>query len=294
MRRRKRIQPIKLVTHTLFVVLCFVCLYPILLILFNAISSESHIVEFGYVAWPKEVTLVAFKALLRTPKGFLVALFNSIIDAVVGPTLAVIVQSLAGYALMQDDFVLKKPIKIFYFVAMFLPSGGLIPAYIINTEIFGFENNYLAYILPGAVTSMGVFLYRTFFRSIPKEILESAAIDGASDMQIWGKMMIPLSKSFIATQFFLGMSGRWKEYTTSLYYMSDTNMQNLEYYIQQIIKDINMLKQNAIAAGMDPSTYPAETVAMATVFFSLIPIMIIFPLLQKYFEKGATVGSVKG
>jgi len=292
--RKKKINLGIIFVHFLFILVCFVCIYPLLLILFNAISSESYIVEHGYVYWPKEISFAAFKALLASPGRILNATVISLVEAVIGPILGCIVQSLAGYALMREDFILRKPLKYYYMLALFLPSAGMIPTYIINTELFHFNNNILAYILPASVSAMGIFLYRTFFNSIPKEISESARIDGCSPMQIWAKMMVPLSKSFIATQFFLGLSARWKDYQVAMLYMSDQRLQNLEYYIQQVIKDIEMVKQMAVETGQDVSTYPAETVTFAIVFFALVPVMIVFPLMQKYFEKGAVVGSVKG
>lgn len=292
--RLKKIKPNTIVVHVIMFLICVVCFYPILLIAFNAFSGESYIVENGYVLWPKEISFAAFEALFAVPDRFVRATFMSIVSSVGGPALAVVVNSLAGYALMRDDFILKKPLKIYYMLAMFLPTAGTISTYIINTQLLHLEDNILIYLLPAAAVPMNIFLYRTFFNSIPKEIIESASIDGATPMQIWAKMFIPLSKSFIATQFFLSMSATWKDYSRSLYYMNDPNLQNLEYYVQQVIKDINALKQAAVMSGQDPTNFPTETLTFATVLMSLVPIMIIFPLLQKYFEKGAIVGSVKG
>jgi len=292
--QKKKMHPGIMFVHFMFLILCVVCIYPLLLILFNAITSEAYILENGYVYWPKEVTFAAFAALLSSPQKILNATAISLLEGVGGPIIGCIVQSLAGYALMREDFILKKPLKYYYMLALFLPSAGMIPTYIINTEWYHLENNLLAYVLPTAVSAMGIFLYRTFFNSIPKEISESARIDGCSPMQIWAKMMVPLSKSFIATQFFLGLSARWKDYQVAMLYMTEQRLQNLEYYIQQVIKDIEVVRQMAVQTGGDVSAYPAETVTFAIVFFSLVPVMIVFPLMQKYFEKGAVVGAVKG
>lgn len=293
MRKKKKIKLLNVCLYIAFFIIAVICIYPFLLVLFNAISSES-VVAKSYVAWPKELSLKAFEYIFRAPQKILGATLISIVDAVGGPIITAIVCSLAGYALFREDFILRKPLQVYFMLAMFLPTAGLIPTYMIYTELYGMNNNILVYLLPNAVSAMGVFLYRTFFRSIPKEIIESARIDGATEIQIWAKMMIPLSKSFIATQFFMNLSARWKDYTTSLYYMTDSSLQNLEYYIQQIFKDVEELKLQAITMGQDATTFPVETMRFAIVFFALIPVMIIFPLLQKYFEKGAMVGSVKG
>lgn len=294
MRKRKKIKPMNIILHLIFLVVCVICIYPFLLVLFNSITSEAYVLEHGYVVWPQDISLQAFKILLRMPERMITGTLMSIVGAVIGPIFSILVTSMIGYTLTRDDFVLKKPLECYLMVALFLPAVGLIPTYMVNMEIFHFENNILAYILPNAVGAIGPFYYRAYFRSIPKEIIESATIDGASEIQIWSKMMIPLSKSFIVTQFFLELSGRWKDFTTSLYYMTEPKLQNLEYYVQQVIKDMNMLKNQAAQMGGDVSQFPVETMQFAVVFFSLIPVMIIFPLAQKYFEKGAMVGSIKG
>ena len=294
MRRKKKYDLWKAIPVIFLILLAVVCIYPLILIVFNAFSKESIIVESGYVFWPKSISLEAFKMLIKAPGQLVSGLGISILESVGGTTIAIMLQSLLAYAISDNRFALRRPIEIFLLFALYFPSGGMIASYIVNTEILHMQNNILMYLLPATAQCWGVFLFRTAYRSVPTALLESAEIDGATPFQIWFKIMIPLSKSFIMTQFFMGFVGAWRSITTSLYYMTDTRLQNLEYYVQQIIKDMQVLKQSILLSGMDVSEFPVETMQFAVVFFSMIPALLIMPFVQKYFEKGAVVGAVKG
>lgn len=293
MNRRKRPKLSTVCLHCFFLILVVISVYPILLILFNAVSAETHIKEIGYVLYPQDFSLSAFQYLMKDYSQLLKSLWASIVYAVGGSLFSVLVQAMLGYTLTRKEFFLKKTITIMLIITMFF-NPGLIPTYMVNTQIYHLENSWLVYILPGSVSAFSVVIYRTYFTSIPDSLIESAEIDGANHMQILRKIIIPLSLPIIVTQFFLNMSGRWKTYTTSLYYITDQSKVVLEYYIQQLMKDASLLAQNATSLGLSPDQYPVETMRFAVVFFTLIPMLLVFPFLQKYFEKGAMVGAVKG
>lgn len=294
MRKRKKIKLWQVIPVVFLILFAVVCVYPLILIVFNAFSKESIIINDGYVFWPKSFSTEAFKMLLKAPGQLFTGLGISILESVGGTTIAIILQSLLAYALLDKRFVFKKPIEIFLLIAMYFPSGGVIASYVVNTELLHMQNNFLMYLLPATANCWGVFLFRTAYHSVPAALIESAEIDGASPIQVWAKVMIPLSKSFIMTQFFMGFVAAWRNISTSLYYMTDIKLQNLEYYVQQIIKDMSVLKQSLLLTGMDVSEFPVETMQFAVVFFSMVPALIIMPFVQKYFEKGAVVGAVKG
>lgn len=294
MRKRKKVKLYKVIPVLFLILLALVCIYPLILIVFNAFSEESVIVNDGYVFWPKSFSMKAFRMLFQAPGQLFSGLGISILESVGGTAIAMILQSMIAYALLDRRFVLKRPIEIFLLVAMYFPSGGTIASYMVNTELLHMQNNILMYLLPATASCWGVFLFRTAYHSVPESLIESAEIDGATPYQVWAKVMIPLSKSFIMTQFFMGFVSAWRNISTSLYYMTDIRLQNLEYYVQQIIKDMNVLKQSVLLSGMDVTEFPVETMQFAVVFFSMVPALIVMPFVQKYFEKGAVVGAVKG
>ena len=292
-KKRKKIKASTILLHMFFIVITIICIYPILLIVFNAFTSEAYVQEFGYVAWPEAFSTDAFRFLFRNSAELLNATVVSCISAIGGGLFSVVVSAMIGYSLTRLSPVPKKVITIILTITMFF-NAGLIPTYMVNTTVYHLENSWILYIVNGSVTAFNVFIYRTFFTQIPYSLIESAEIDGATHMQIFRKIVLPLSMPIIATQLFLNICLKWKDYTTSLYYMTEQNMVTLEYYILQILKDANIMKNSLLAAGISADNIPLETMRFATVLFTLIPMFIMFPFMQRYFKKGAVVGAVKG
>lgn len=293
MRRRKKIKFSEICLHVFFIMMSIICIYPVLLIAFNALSSEAHIKDVGYVLFPTGFTFNAFKFLMKDMKQLLQSTWASIVYAIGGGLFQVLVEAMLGYTLCQKEFVFRKPITIMLVLTMFF-HPGLIPTYTVFTQWYHLENTWLIYILPGSVSAFSVVIYRTYFSAVPGALIESAKIDGASHMQVMKNIIIPLSMPILVTRFFLNMTARWKSYVTSLYYITDQSKIVLEHYIQQLMEDAQMLTLHAQELGLSASEYPVETMRFAVVFFTLVPMLLIFPLLQKHFEKGATVGAVKG
>lgn len=292
-KRRKKIKLSDILLHLFFVVVTIICIYPILLIVFNAFSSEAYIQANGYVALPKEFSTEAFAFLFQNSTELINATVVSCVSAIGGGLFSVIVSAMIGYSLTRLSVVPKRIITVILTITMFF-NAGLIPTYMVNTTVYHLENSWILYIVNGSVTAFNVFVYRTFFNQIPFSLIESAEIDGASHMQIFGKIVLPLSMPIMATQLFLNICLRWKDYTTSLYYMTDQKMVTLEYYILQILKDANIMKDSLLAIGIPADSIPLETMRFATVLFTLVPMFIMFPFMQRYFKKGAVVGAVKG
>lgn len=293
MRKKKKIKGSTIGLHLFWIIISVISLYPIVLILFNALASEAYVKNIGYVVWPKEISFEAFAYLFQAPWTMLRAFGVTAVHAVGGALFSTIIQAMLGYTLTRKDFALRKAVNVMLIVTMFF-NAGLIPTYMVNTTVYHLENTWIIYVVSGSVSAFTVFVYRTFFNQIPASLVESAEIDGAGHMQILFKIIVPLSTPILATQFFLGMTGRWKDYTISLYYMTDSKMYNLEYYIQLILKDANVLQQSMESLGLSVDKVPIETMKFAVVIIALLPMILVFPFLQKYFNKGAMVGGVKG
>lgn len=275
-----------------FIIISFVSIFPIYLILANAFSSEADIQLLGYAVFPVHFSVDAFKYIFKEPSQLIDSTIATLIHSVGKSFFSTLVSVMLGYALYRKEFILKRFFNVLLLITMFF-SAGLIPSYIINTQVYHLENTWLIYLLP-AVSGFNVFLYRSFFGQVPQSLIESAEIDGASHMRILFSISLPLTSTLIATNFFLGMRGLWSDFTTSLYYISEPKMYTLEYYIQLISKDAALMQQNLIALGLKATEIPTETMKFATVFFTLIPLLVIFPFFQKYFKKGLNVGAVKG
>lgn len=279
--------------HLFFLIVTIICVYPILLIVFNAFSSETYIQANGYVAWPMAFSTEAFQFLFRNSAELMNATVVSCVSAIGGGLFSVIVSAMIGYSLTRLSSVPKRVIIVYLTITMFF-NAGLIPRYMVNTTVYHLENSWILHVVNDSISAFNIFVFRTFFNQIPSSLIESAEIDGASHMQIFRKIVLPLSMPIIATQLFLNICLKWKDYTTSLYYMTEQKMVTLEYYILQILKDANVMKNSLMAAGIPADSIPIETMRFATVLFTLIPMLLMFPFMQRYFKKGVVVGAVKG
>ncbi len=289
----KKLTAFDVFVYIFFGILAFVAIFPIYLIAANAFSTEADIINVGYTTYPLHFTLDAFRYILRAPTQLLNSVLASCVYAFGGGLVALLIQAMMGYVLTRKEFCLRGFSKIVLIITMFF-NAGLIPTYIVITQIFHMENSWLVYLFPGCISAFTIFVYKSFFEQIPHSLVESAEIEGASPMKILTSIIIPLSKPILATQYFLTISSRWRDYSTSLYYISDPAKFTLEYYIQTLLQDASMLSEVYAQMGIDPNTIPLETMKFAVVFFALIPMLAIFPLFQKQLSKGATVGAVKG
>ena len=175
-------------------------------------------------------------------------------------------------------------------------GGGLIPTYLLVASTLHLNNTLWVYILPHMISPWYVFMMRTFFQGIPGEIIESATVDGASEYTIFVKMILPLSKPVLATVALMMFLGKWNDWNTALIYISDANLYSLQYLLQKILRELDMISQmqQAGMGSVDVSKIPGETMRMAMAVVAAGPALVVFPFFQKYFVKGLTVGAVKG
>ena len=301
------------VIHTTFILLTLSFLLPFIIIVIVSISPESQITTYGFQLIPQKIDFTAYGLVLKNA-GFL---FKSIIwtlfISATAPALAVIVNELknAGYSisalavmvnalmaypLARNDYSLRKPVNVLMIVSMMF-SGGLIPTYIIYTQVYHLGGaNPMLYWLSSLFSVWNVILFRTFFKGIPAELIESATIDGATQPQVLFHVVAPLSKSIVSIQYFTSVIARWNDYQTSLiYYPNNQEYWTVQYYMQTILQSVQQLKASLEMQGLrDTSEAPVTTLKYAMCVISIIPVFIMFPYVQKFFSKGIAVGSVKG
>ncbi len=284
----------KTLIHIFFIFTTIISVLPFILIISISFSNETDIVNYGFRFIPKEITTVAYKFVFgngsKVVKAYLVTAFY----AVLGSALSVVLMAMIAYPLSRDGFKFKKPLTIFLTVTMFL-SGGLIPSYVINTQVFHLGNKLMMYLLYGLISAYTVFVFRTFFKSIPESLTEAACIDGASEAKILYKIIIPLSVPVLMTFGFANLVSRWNDYTVSMYYMQDENLYTLQFLLQNLLNEVEYLRQMKYAMPqlVNVAT-PSETLKFAMCVVAAGPMVIIFPFFQKYFSKGMMLGAVKG
>lgn len=292
---KKKFFNYKFFIHLSFVIYSLLCIIPFWLIIAISLSKESDIKMSGFSLIPQHFTLEAYSYVFNDASTLWQAYLVTILYALLGTILSVAVMAMFGYALARENYVFKKFLMFFTLITM-LFSGGLVPSYVINTQLFGLQNNFMIYLITGMVTGYTVFVFRTFFSQIPKSLLEAASIDGAKEYQILAKIIIPLSKPVLATFTFTGIVQRWNDFETSMYYIQDQKLYTLQYLLQNILNEaafLNQLKEQ-MSAFSDLIVVPSETLKYAMCVLAAGPMVIIFPLFQKYFSKGMVVGAVKG
>lgn len=277
--------------YMFLVLFAFVCLFPFLLVLSASFTDEYTLLWEGYKLFPSKVSTSAYKLLFQTSQlgsAYLVTIFIT----VVGTALSLLVTSMMSYALSVKKLRIRNKVAFFvYFTMLF--SGGMVSSYLLISKYLHMKDSIWVYILPALVSPWNMMLLRNFFATIPESLAESAKIDGANDMTILMKIILPIAKPGLVTIGLFYALGYWNEWFRAMLYIDKDNLITLQYLIMKILRNINFANTVAgsIGVSMDVPTY---TVRMATVVATIGPIIFLYPFLQKYFVKGLTVGGVKG
>ncbi|MDD6679552.1 MAG: carbohydrate ABC transporter permease [Firmicutes bacterium] len=286
------------VALTLMTLLAIYCIIPFFLMLSISLSTENALANNGYTFIPKEWSLAAYDYMWakRYTIGRCYAL--TIIVTVAGTLGNLVLTSLFAYPLSRKDF---KPRNFFAFFVFFtvMFNGGLTASYIVWTQFFHIKNTIWAYILPGALMgAMNVLMVRNYFNAnIPYEIIEAARIDGANDMRIYARIMVPLSKPVMTTVGLFAAIGYWNNWTNGMYYISDTKLFTIQVYLKKLMDSIAFLKSSSAAAegaALAFKSLPTESARMAIAIIAILPILMVYPFIQKELVKGMVVGGVKG
>ena len=277
-----------------FIILCAVILIPFLLVLSVSFSNEKEVLIEGYKLIPKTFDLSAYKFVFKNPESILNAYKVTIIFSFASMALSTLLMAMLAFLLSKKNLKGVRVISFYvYFTMLF--GGGLVPTYILLTQYLHLGDTMWVYILTGLVSPWYAFMMRTFFQGIPYEITESAVIDGANEFTIFFRMILPLSKPVLATVALFVFLGKWNDWNTSLLYINKEELYSLQYLLQRIMRNIQMLQENSELAYLtDLSQLPSETARMAMAVVAAGPALVVFPFFQKYFVKGLTVGSVKG
>ncbi len=280
--------------HCFFVIFTFIFLFPLVIILMISVTAESEIVANGYQIIPGAFSLDAYRLIFSDVSDIARAVLLTLASAIVAPALKVALCMMMAYPLSQNDFKLKK-FWTWYVLFTMLFSGGLIPTYIVNTQLLGLQNNIAVYFVTGLMDAWTIILFRTFFVGIPSSLLEAATLDGASKMQTLIRITLPMTKPLVAMQFFSGLIGKWNNLTTPMYYITDKKLFNIQYLLQKMLDDMQQFRDLFEGtAYYDPTNFPVESMKFAMIIVGVVPVLCIFPYVQKFYAKGVSVGAVKG
>lgn len=280
----------EIVNIVLLVLVALSCLFPVLYVISVSLTPVGVVSSTGgFPIIPRQITFGAYTYVMRQgliPRAYV----NSLTITTVGTIVNMILTILMAYPLSRKDL----PARNLFLVMVLIPmlfSGGLIPLFILVKDL-GLMNTYWSVILPGAVSSYNLLIMKTFFENLPEEIIESARLDGASEYRILWTMILPLSKPVIATlSLFYGV-GHWNAFFQPMMFLSERRMQPLQVILRDILTDALARETTEILEYEE--MLPGQTLKMAAVMLSVIPLLIVYPFVQKYFTKGVLLGSVKG
>lgn len=287
----------EIASNIVLLVLSASCIIPFILLLISSITDDSTITLYGYSFFPQKLSLDAYRYLYNQISVIGRAYGITIFITIVGTSISLVITSMLAYPLSRKDYPLHR-IQMFLVFFTMLFNGGLVPTYLVYARMLNFKNTIFALIIPALLMNgFNVLLMRTFFSmNIPMAIIESAKIDGAGEFKIFIQIVMPLSLPIIATVGLLVGVGYWNDWNNGLIYITNPKLYSIQNLLNRVLLDMQYLANNteAVQSGNAVAKLPTTTARMAIAVIGVIPILAIYPFFQKYFQKGMTIGAVKG
>ena len=293
-KKKKKVSPgdriFGIVVTLVVLAMCIMVLYPIYYMFIVSISDGNAVLRGDITVLPQGINFGAYKAVLTNeyvPRAYL----NTILYTVIGTFIAVAMTALCAYPLSRKEFYGRGLFTGIVVFTMFF-DAGIISNYMVVRST-GIMNTMRAIVLPGSINVWYMIIMRTFFADIPEELFESAKLDGANDLTIFAKMVLPLSKAVLATMVLFYAVGFWNQWLQPLIYLDDRKKFPMQLILRNIVLGADAALSKSMSAATDMATMGLN-IKYAVIFVTILPILVIYPFVQKYFVKGVMVGSVKG
>lgn len=285
------------VSHVIMIFASAVCVIPFLLLIISSFTDNNTIVANGYSFFPEKWGLEAYRYLLQRSDQILRAYGITVLVTAVGTVGNLLLTTMLAYPLSRTDLPGRKALSFLVFFTM-LFNGGLVPTYLLYTTYLGVKNSLAGLIVPLLLlNAYWVMIMRTFFQnSIPKAVIESAQIDGASEIRIFCQIILPMGKPIIATVCLFAGIAYWNDWYNGMIYVTESNLFSIQQLLNRMLSDIQFLQSNSSMAGAADyiSKIPGTTVRMAIAVVGILPILVVYPFMQNNFVKGIAIGAVKG
>ncbi|ACK41633.1 MAG: carbohydrate ABC transporter permease [Dictyoglomus turgidum] len=284
-----------IVNYGLMILLVIITLYPFLYVLAVSLNDPFDTIKGGITIFPRIFTLDNYKEIFNYPSIGRAALISTL-RTIIGTIIGVFSTAIVAYVLSRRDFFARKLITTLFVITMYV-GGGLVPEYLLIRGL-GLMNNFLVYILPGLINPFNLILIRAYIDTLPSELQESAMIDGANDFIIFLKIILPLSLPVLATVALFVAVGHWNSwFDTYLYCGGNKNLTTLQYELQKILANAAASSTTIdYYSNLDPTRtmrVTPQSLRMAMTIITTLPIVLVYPFLQKYFIKGMTLGAIK-
>lgn len=285
----------RIMNAVLMALICAVILFPIYYMVITSFSDGAAVMSGQVNFWPVGFSLRAYRAAVRDAY-FLGSYLNTVVIAVCGTLINLFMTTLCAYPLSRPDFCGRKVFMRLCVFTMFF-TGGMIPNYLLVTSL-GLGNTYWAIFLPGAISVYNMIIMRTFFEGIPMELTEAAYIDGASDYTILLRIILPLSAPVMSTMVLFYAVGHWNGFFSAMLYLSDKAMYPIQLFVRSIVLSgetlsMAMTEYNS-STELGAEVLSEEAMKYAVIVMSMIPILVVFPIVSRYFKSGVMIGAIKG
>ncbi|KRE55846.1 carbohydrate ABC transporter permease [Paenibacillus sp. Soil750] len=289
----------QLIIHAVFILITIAMLVPFTLVIVISFSDEQSILHNGFRLIPEQFSAAAYHYFLKTPDTILRAYGVTIIVAVIGTCISLILTSTMGYVLSRKDYGLQRLTSFYVFFTM-LFNGGLVPFYILITQLLHLKNSIWALIVPGLLSPFYVLIMKGFMAKIPTEIIESAKVEGAREWRIYTKLILPLSKPALATLGLFILFNYWNEWFNALLFINNEQLVPLQLLLVRTMNTLDFITSRPefatamVSLNVDMGDFPKTSAKFAVAVLSAGPMLLVFPFFQRFFVKGLTIGAIKG
>ncbi len=295
--RSKSNRRFQIFAYCVLSVVAVIVLVPFVLLFVSSFTDENVLITYGYSFFPRKLSLESYAYIFKHADTIFRAYGVTILVTVIGTAVNTLLTVLLAYPLSLQGLPGKRALTFYVFFTM-LFNGGLVPTYMLYANYLNIKNTIWALIVPGFLLSaMNVLLMRTYMvTSIPSALYEAASIDGASQFTVFAKIVLPLSKPIMVTLGIFSALGYWNDWTNALYYVTDKNMYSIQSLLNKMLTDMQVLNSGTFAGvgTAEAASIPSTGVRMAIALVAMLPLIVTFPFLQKYFQKGIALGAVKG
>ncbi|GBF77779.1 sugar ABC transporter permease [Paenibacillus sp. 598K] len=280
--------------HVSLVVLSLLCLIPVLIVIAASLSTENRLVSEGFALWPRGLTLEAYTFAFQQADTMLRAYGVTVFITLFGTFTSLLISSLFAYAISRRDFAYRNSFSFIIFFTM-LFNGGLVPTYIVMTNVLHLKDTLWALIVPLLVSAWNILIMRTFFSQNPQAIIEAAKIEGAGEYRLFFQIIIPMSTPVLATIGIITVLGYWNDWFNALLYIDNRSLLPLQYLVYNMVANAQMMKELSNSAGASLVTaIPTKSLQMAVVMIVITPMTVIYLYFKRYFVRGLTIGALKG
>ena len=294
MRKKMKKNRGQIILHAIFLLMVLVYIIPFVLVISVSLTDENALITDGYRLIPSVFSTNAYKMIFRDSTQLINSYRTTIIFTVVSTALAVLVMGVMAYPMSRPNYRHNRFVSLFVLFTM-LFSAGMVPSYLLIVKYLHWDDTMWVYIVPGLVSAYNLIVIRTNYKNLPNEMIEAAKIDGAGELRICFRIVMPLSKPVLASIGFLFLVGKWNNWQTSMLYIRKPELYSLQYMLQRILQEVQYMKQLADMGQLESgAVFPTESFRYAMAVVAAGPVLCVFPFFQKYFAKGMTLGGVKG